>query len=74
MVHFIGFIVVAFGSITSTQGSYVRAKVSWKVIIAPKKEGGLGLISPLLQCKFFSGKFLTGGLLLGGELEKNILR
>ena len=33
----------------SNDCSYVRAKVSWKVITTPKDEGGLGLIDPLLQ-------------------------
>ena len=35
--------------------SFVKAKVFWKAIIAPMKEGGLGLIDPLLQCKAFLG-------------------
>ena len=46
--------------------------MSWKVITAPKQEGGLGLIDPLLQCKAFLGDFLITGLLTGGEpWEKN---
>ena len=58
----------------SKDGSYVRAKVSWKVITATKEEGGLGLIDPLLQCKAFLGKFIIRGLLPGGETWKKILR
>ena len=52
----------------------MRAKVSWKVITTPKDEGGLGLIDPLLQCKFFLGKIMIRGLLPGGEAWKKILR
>ena len=45
----------------------MRAKVSWKVITAPKDEGGLGMIDPVLQCKDFLGKIIIRGLLPGGE-------
>ena len=55
--------------------SYVRAKVSWKVITAPKDEsGGLRLIDPLLQCRDFSGNFIIRSLLSCREAWKKNLK
>ena len=85
MVHFVSLVVLSFDFIKvqmlirnflwgSKDCSFFRAKVYWKVITAPKEEGGLGLLDPLFQCKFVLGKLHIRVLLLGGEPWKTHLR
>ena len=53
-------------------GSRVVAKVAWLVLIRPIREGGLGLIDPLLQSKALLAKHIVRGFMPGNELWKKL--
>ena len=53
-------------------GSRVVAKVAWSVLIRPIREGGLGLIDPLLQSKALLAKHVVRGFMPGNELWKKL--
>ena len=53
-------------------GSRVVAKVAWSVLIRPKREGGLGLIDPMLHRKALLVKHVLRGFMPGDELWKKL--
>ena len=40
-----------------------RPKVAWAVLIAPRRNGGLGLVDPESQCKALLSKFVSRAML-----------
>ena len=53
-------------------GARIVAKVAWSVLIRPIREGGLGLIDPLLQSKALLAKHVVRGFMPGNELWKKL--
>ena len=53
-------------------GARAVAKVAWSVLIRPIREGGLGLIDPLLQSKALLAKHVVRGFMPGNELWKKL--
>ena len=44
-------------------GQGKRPKVAWAVLIAPRQNGGLGLVDPEAQCKALLSKFVCRAML-----------
>ena len=53
-------------------GSRVVAKVAWSVLIRPKREGGPGLIDPMLHSKALLAKHVVRGFMPRDELWKKL--
>jgi hypothetical protein len=53
-------------------GTRAVAKVAWSVLIRPIREGGLGLIDPMLQSKALLAKHVVRGFMPGDELWKKL--
>ena len=53
-------------------GTRAVAKVAWSVLIRPIRQGGLGLIDPMLQSKALLAKHVVRGFMPGDELWKKL--